>query len=284
MPIEFRCGGCQKKLRVADQHAGKKVRCPSCRHVNAVPASTTAEAGAQASPQAAKTRSSQWYVQTEGDQQYGPISKNELESWVREGRVTAGCQLLREGGDQWQWASDLYPHLADEESAFPGADFGVGAPQRGAGGQHPADEMSDRSQMVAFLLSVLLGWLGADRFYLGYTGLGILKLLTCGGFVLWYVIDYVLLGIGVLKDADGRPLERPVRGTPKLQQSTVFLLAWLPPSLGLFGIERFYLGQPLLGVLKLLTCGGLGIWHLIDLFLIGGGVMEDSEGNTLIPG
>lgn len=38
--------------------------------------------------------------------------------------------------------------------------------------------------------------------------------------------------------------------------------------LGGYGIDRMYIGDVGLGVLKLLTCGGLGIWWLADLFLI----------------
>jgi len=37
---------------------------------------------------------------------------------------------------------------------------------------------------------------------------------------------------------------------------------------GTLGIDRFMIGDTGLGVAKLLTCGGLGIWALIDLFLI----------------
>ena len=38
--------------------------------------------------------------------------------------------------------------------------------------------------------------------------------------------------------------------------------------LGVFGIHRFYLGYPLIGVLQILTLGGFGIWILIDLIRI----------------
>ena len=37
---------------------------------------------------------------------------------------------------------------------------------------------------------------------------------------------------------------------------------------GNLGIDRFFIGDTGLGVAKLITCGGLGIWALIDLFLI----------------
>jgi TM2 domain-containing membrane protein YozV len=39
--------------------------------------------------------------------------------------------------------------------------------------------------------------------------------------------------------------------------------------LGALGVDRFLVGDILAGVLKLLTLGGLGLWQLIDCFLIG---------------
>lgn len=37
--------------------------------------------------------------------------------------------------------------------------------------------------------------------------------------------------------------------------------------LGIYGVDRFFIGNKKLGVLKLLTLGGFGIWWLIDIFL-----------------
>jgi len=37
---------------------------------------------------------------------------------------------------------------------------------------------------------------------------------------------------------------------------------------GSLGIDRFLIGDTGLGIGKLLTCGGLGLWALVDLFLI----------------
>lgn len=68
--------------------------------------------------------------------------------------------------------------------------------------------MKKRSYMVALLLSIFLGGLGIDRFYLGYTGLGVLKLVTLGGCSVWWLIDLILIAIGKLPDAAGNPLER----------------------------------------------------------------------------
>jgi len=65
-----------------------------------------------------------------------------------------------------------------------------------------------RSWLVALLLSIFLGGLGVDRFYMGYIGLGILKLITGGLFGIWWLIDLILIATGKLKDADGHELEK----------------------------------------------------------------------------
>ena len=80
------------------------------------------------------------------------------------------------------------------------------------GGWFQASEVpgvfSDKDWLTALLLSVLLGSLGIDRFYLGYTALGILKLITLGLCGIWTLIDIVLIAMGSVTDSRGMPLPR----------------------------------------------------------------------------
>jgi TM2 domain-containing membrane protein YozV len=56
---------------------------------------------------------------------------------------------------------------------------------------------------TSLLLSVFLGMFGADRFYLGYPALGLLKFSTLGFFFLGHLLDIVLIASQVVGPADG---------------------------------------------------------------------------------
>ena len=46
---------------------------------------------------------------------------------------------------------------------------------------------------TSLIVSLLGGSLGIDRFFIGDTGLGIGKLITCGGFGIWAIIDWFMI-------------------------------------------------------------------------------------------
>ena len=59
---------------------------------------------------------------------------------------------------------------------------------------------------------------------------------------------------------------------------TTTLLLSLVGFLGICGIDRFYTGSIGLGILKLLTLGGCGIWWLVDIIMLVTGSYKDGNG------
>lgn len=95
---------------------------------------------------------------------------------------------------------------------------GYGAPQ----GYNPADPeapwgrdmygipFSDKQKLIAGLLQIFLGGFGVGRFYTGHTGLAIAQIavtwLTCGLGAIWPLVDGIMMLVGKVPDAQGRPL------------------------------------------------------------------------------
>ena len=103
------------------------------------------------------------------------LSVDELQQWAMVRKIQHDTRVVDERGEAWN------------ASQIPGV-------------------FSRREWLIALLLSILLGSLGVDRFYVGKVGTGILKLLTFGGLGVWTIIDVVFVALRRFDDKQGLPL------------------------------------------------------------------------------
>ncbi len=71
------------------------------------------------------------------------------------------------------------------------------------------EERSPRNRVLAITLAVFFGYWGVHRFYTGRFWTGLLMFLTGGGFLVWWIIDVLILLTGRFKDGEGRVLGPP---------------------------------------------------------------------------
>lgn len=176
---------------------------------------------------------------------YGPADIDTLVQWTREGRIV-GSTILIERGTERQVTADSITAIAAELArqnrqdspvsiereppaeaptmtqpghaastpdaqqipTAPGASPPPPSPPALAYG--PARHISTKSKLAAGLLGIFLGGFGVHRFYLGFTGIGLLQLfltlVTCGGASIWGLIEGIICLCGGMRDSDGLEL------------------------------------------------------------------------------
>ncbi|XP_029562357.1 TM2 domain-containing protein 1 isoform X2 [Salmo trutta] len=76
-----------------------------------------------------------------------------------------------------------------------GTEFRFSGEEVGFNQSIPCRNVSGYSYKIAVALSLFLGWLGADRFYLGYPALGLLKFCTVGFCGIGSLADFMLISM-----------------------------------------------------------------------------------------
>ena len=119
-----------------------------------------------------------FYISRMGSEE-GPYTHQDLRNQAKAGYIKAITMVRRaDGQGSWFTASEI-----------PGV-------------------FSEKDWLTALLLSFFVGTLGIDRFYLGYIGLGVLKLVTLGACGIWALIDLILIALNNVPDSNGLPLKR----------------------------------------------------------------------------
>jgi hypothetical protein len=180
MAITFNCAQCGKSYTLDDSLAGKQAKC-SCGIEMTVPAPSPAPVPPPA-PIAPAAPASPFAAPAPG--QLPPAAP-------MPGQPMPGQPM----------PVQPMPVQPMPVQPMPGQPMpGMMAPTGYAGGK------SDKQKIVAALLCWFLGGLGIHRFYLGYSAIGVIQLLTFGGCGIWALVDLILILTGGLKDVDGREL------------------------------------------------------------------------------
>lgn len=191
-----------------------------------------------------------YFVIGEDGSRYGPADIDTLVEWTRQGRILDSTILIERGTERellarsiTAIAAELHrrsgrpgPVVIERDDAVPSEAPTLPRPGQGAEtGAAPSPppvpptlnyakhvRVSSRSRVTAGLLGIFLGSLGVHRFYLGYTGVGLIMLLLslslgtasilcvpgagCGFVGLWGFIEGIVCLSGGMRDADGLEL------------------------------------------------------------------------------
>lgn len=258
MHITFKCPNCGKSLKTSEEHAGKQISCPGCERAVSIPDAPSSPVpepkSTVAAPQPPQpprpspvqpppTPSAEWHYMDVDGQQQGPATLAKMKQLVQSGAIVKETQVWKEGMSEWQ------PLSTTELAKM------VPLPPTPTQDSLPSGETCcpkcASSEVSANRKGYSLGsgLVGAHK-----------VLLTC-------------LHCGYQWKA----------GSTTPSSKNFYVVLFLSVQLGLFGVDRFYLGHVNRGLLKLLTFGMCGWWWVADVILLLTGQMTDSNDSLILP-
>ena len=176
----------------------------------------------------------------------------------------------------------------------------------------------DRNFYVFIIISVAFGFLGLDHFYLRSFGTGIQKfwfnIFSLGFWYFWDLIQIFTegkrvqeegltgpfdwlrgIGRGVFENPMGATASSSGGATDEVRQTgggntvyaakrDIFIYSMLTLMFGVFGLDKFYIGEPMQGLAKMLTCFNIFIflfgwlwvvWDIVKVFLFTDSLMKE---------
>ena len=140
MTREISCPGCVRSLRIADEHAGRLLRCPACNHISVAPPAAgggSPPAIVAAAESAAAQAKPEWHMRTPEGQVYGPVSWSDLSRWVDEGRIAEDCSLAQSAVGPWRAAAEIFLELKSSQPLAASSEPQKSSASRGASPPSP---------------------------------------------------------------------------------------------------------------------------------------------------
>jgi hypothetical protein len=97
----FHCPLCSRPLPLSPEMAGQEITCPACEYLLLVPKSFTELTPPPSPPTINPDAPRRWWVRFPSGRANGPVAREVVEGWIRDGRAGPGSLVALEGANAW---------------------------------------------------------------------------------------------------------------------------------------------------------------------------------------